>query len=916
MKRVLSFEVNDSAREVLFDLRQTLLEVLRDNFHLWGVKEGCGNGNCGSCTVLVDGNAVNSCLVFAAECEGASVTTVEGLASEELHPIQQSFVAAGALECGFCTPGFIMSAHALLRDGRDPSEDEIRRVLSGNLCRCTGYDKIVRAVQSASRSMAGRSESGNEAGALDSPDTIGTSIPKVAAAEMVTGKAAYGADVDRPGMLEAAFVRSPHAHARILSIDTSRAEQLPGVRAVVTRADYPAHGLDGPEPANVPDDVRRLFECSMAGDRALYHGQAVAAVAADDRFIAQQAAELIQVTYEPLPHVLDIDAAMAADAPVIHDWIVTTDAFGGIKGVGPSNVAAKHEWELGDVERGFDESEAIVEREYRTAATHQGYIEPQASVAEWSAGADVTVWATTQGSFNCQGQIASILRLPLSKVRVVPMEVGGAFGGKISTIIDIPTVLLARKAHRPVRAVLGRDEVLRASGGAAASIVKVKAGCDSQGRITSMKIWCAYDAGCLPGSPAANGGSLATSAYRIANLHTEGYDVLTNKAKTTAYRAPGMPQIAFAVEQTVDALAAAIGMDPVEFRLLNVAGEGDIQANETPHPRVGFRQVLEAAREHPHWRGPKPSKPGSGRGVAVGFWRNNQNTSACEVHIHSDGTVAVTMGAIDISGTRTALTQIAAHELQVNVGAVRVEFGDTQTAPFNAVSAGSRITYSSSDALHKACQAAIGQLRIEAAAEMDVAEDQVVFAGGEFRVDGKEEAISMKTVAMLAGGTVVGVGTSQGLPLHPTISVCICDVDVDSATGRVRIERFTCLQDVGKAINPARIEAQMQGGAAQGLGWGLTEEVIFGADGSILNPSLLDYRHLTSLDLPMIDCEIIEVTAAAGPYGVRGVGETPIIAPAAAVANAINDAVGVWCDHAPMTPERLYAAISSGASNA
>jgi CO/xanthine dehydrogenase Mo-binding subunit len=741
---------------------------------------------------------------------------------------------------------------------------------------------------------------------------IGQRTPKVDGLERVTGKATYAADFVLPDLLHGKVLRSPHAHARILRLDTRQAEQLEGVRAVITARDMPPPAPDAF--ANLGEtqiDMDLLRQLVLADKKAVFHGQAVAAVAALTPEIAEEALGLIEVDYEPLPVVEDVEQAMRPDAPLIHEDLYTEGL--GPKATAPSNIAAHLELARGDVDRAFREADAVVEGTYRSVMVHQGYIEPQAATARVDSDGRVTLWCTTQGSFTIKMQIAALLNLPLSKVKVVPMEIGGGFGGKIYVNLEPLCVLLAQKSGRPVRIVMTRDEVFRATGPASPAVIWVKAGAKKDGTLTAIQGKLIYDAGAFKGSPVSAAILVGFAAYPVPNLRLDGYDVVTNKPRVNAYRAPGGPPAAFAVESTLDDLAQRLGIDPLDFRIKNCAKTGDPGPNDVKFNRIGLQQILDRVRHHPAWTTPLDGHPNRGRGLAVGYWRGAQMTSSCTVSITPDGTPAVVLGSVDLTGTRTTMAQVAAEELGFTPEEVSVTMADTESAPYTDVTGGSRITYTMSTAVHRACRDVIAQFTERAARRLQVKPDEVEYADRTFRVKGSpDRKVTLKELALASAmgsdGPVIGRGTTTRLAPAPAFAVHVADVEVDPETGKVTILNYTVFQDAGCAINPTQVEGQMQGGAAQGIGWALTEGYVFDR-GVMRNPTLLDYRMMTALDLPMIDPVIVEVPAAEGPYGARGVGEVPICPPPATLANAIKRAVGVRMTQLPMNPEAVFWAV-------
>jgi CO/xanthine dehydrogenase Mo-binding subunit len=747
---------------------------------------------------------------------------------------------------------------------------------------------------------------------------VGTNLPKVDAPERVTGKATFGADLNLPGMLWAKIVRSSYPHARIKKINTSKAAALPGVKAVITAQDFPVleKGATAPLVGEVSISLNAVREIAMASDKARYHGQAVAAVAAIDPFIAEDAARLVEVEYEELPVVGDVLDAMKPDAPLVHDDLFTEEEGKREKSSRPSNVATHMVYVRGDVEAGFREADVVLEQTYRTQMVHQGYMEPQACAARVEPSGKVTVWTSTQGVFTIRAQLVELLRLPASQVKVVPMECGGGFGGKSLAVFEPTVVVLAQKTGRPVKLVLSREEVLRATGPGSPTAITVKAGATREGKLTAVSAIMRYDAGAFPGSPVSRGILVGLAPYKVENMWAEGFDVVTNKPRVQAYRAPGGTPAAFAVEALMDALAEAIDMDPLEFRAKNAVQQGDTFPLGMPINRVGLKEIIERVKTHPCWTTPLVG-PNRGRGLALGFWIGGSFTSSAHVAINSDATAAVHVGSVDLTGTRTTILQMAAEELHMAPQDVTVTVGDTDTAPFADLSGGSRITYTMSAAVHQACQDVIAQLKERAAEKLKAPTQEIEY--GEKRLwvkNDPQKAVTLKDLAResvaLGKGPIVGKGSTTRMQPAPAYAAHVADVEVDPDTGKVKILHYTCFQDVGRAINPAQVEGQLQGGAVQGIGWALSEEYVFDR-GVLKNANLLDYRCPVALDLPMIDTVLIEVPASEGPYGIRGTGEVPIVPPGAALANAIYRATGVRLHELPMTPERVFWALRSQA---
>ena len=737
---------------------------------------------------------------------------------------------------------------------------------------------------------------------------IGTRPIRPDGTDKVTGRALYGGDFRLPDMLYGAVLRSPHAHARILSIDTSRAEALPGVKAVVTSADLPSLESKISSLGEASVNVRYQSANMLARQKALYHGHAVAAVAASTLHIAQEALALIQVDYEVLPALVDVQQAMQPDAPILIDELRTDEL--GVKGNIPTNIAAHHRTQMGDVAQGFAQAKVIVERKFHTSTVHQGYIEPQNATALYKMDGQLTIWCSTQGSFGVRNQLSEILQIPVSSIRVIPLEIGGGFGGKNDVYLEPLAALLSKKSgSRPVKMTMSYSDVLSATGPTSGSYIRVKMGADASGCITAAEAYLAYEAGAFPGSPVTSGMGVILAPYRIENVLIDGYDVVVNKPKAAAYRAPGGTNANFCAETVVDELCEKLHMDPLEFRLLNGVKEGDRRANGTPFPRIGLLEVLEAGKAHPHYSAQLQGKH-VGRGVAAGYWGNYGGRSAAAASVNADGTVSLIEGSVDIGGGRASIAMQLAETLQLPVENVHPTVVDTDSVGFTEGTYGSRTTFATGWAVYELGKSLLQTMCRRAAEMWEVEPGQVAYADGVFSANGSQMTFKELAAALEDSGEAVVASAAvspntwgAGFSLH------IVDVAVDPETGKVDILRYTAVQDVGKAIHPAYVEGQMQGGVAQGVGWALNEGYYYDAQGHLMNASLLDYRMPTSLDLPMIDTVMVEVPNPGHPYGVRGVGEVPIVPPPAALANAIYRAVGVRMTDLPMSPGRIQDAL-------
>ena len=735
---------------------------------------------------------------------------------------------------------------------------------------------------------------------------VGTRPIRPDGVEKVTGKAQYGADIRPPGLVYGRIVRSPHAHARILSVDTSEAEAMPGVLAVVTSKDFPTAADKVEELGETAVNLRELSENILAHDKALYHGHAVAAVAATSSQIAEEAAKRVKVTYEVLPPVLDVRDAMRPDAPLLNENR-RTKAMDGSLSEKPSNIASVVQFKGGDVEAAFAAADHVLEREYDTSMVHQGYIEPHNSTANWNSDGTLTIWTSTQGAFVVRAQVAQVLKIPVARVRVIPMEIGGGFGGKIPIYLDPVAALLSRKSGRPVQITMNRTEVFQASGPTSGTHIKVKAGI-KDGILTAVQATLSYEAGAYPGSPVGAGCMCMISPYNVENFDLTGYDVVVNKPKTSAYRAPAAPAAAFAIESLLDELVKQTGSDPLEFRLSNSSHENTSMVTGVPFPRIGAEETVRAALDSPHYKSPIEG-PNRGRGVASGFWFNAGLQSSVAVSVNPDGTVNLIEGSVDIGGTRASLTMQLAETLGIGYDDIHATVVDTDSVGHNDVTGGSRTTFASGLAVHEAGLDIQRQMIERASALLNVPEDGLEYAGGEVRAknDGSKR-ISFKEIASKSGqtgGPIVGKASLSARGVGAAFGTHIADVEVDPGTGKVTVLRYTAVQDVGTAIHPSYVEGQIQGGVAQGVGWAINEEYYYDEQGHLLNSSYLDYRMPTTLDLPMIETVLVEVPNPGHPYGVRGVGEVPIVPPLAAIANAVADATGHRFTALPLSPRRI-----------
>jgi CO/xanthine dehydrogenase Mo-binding subunit len=731
--------------------------------------------------------------------------------------------------------------------------------------------------------------------------------------DKVTGRAAFGADFSLPGMLIGKVLRSPHPHALIRSINFDKALKLPGVKAVMSGGDLVEFPWDKPAPLGI-QDLRYNSRNVMARGKALYAGHAVAAVAATSAKIASEALKLIEVDYEVLPWVIDVDEAMKPGAPILHAHM-----HGATPKPGPattSNVAGKLEHKLGDIEAGFAAADVTVERSFKTKPVHQGYIEPHACVVSIGQDGHATIWSSSQGHFMVRDMTAQLTGLKLSDIRAIPAEIGGGFGGKTIVYLEPLALILARKSGRPVKMVMTREEVFRATGPTSGSSSTVKIGATKDGKITAVKATYNLQAGAFPGSPIRGAVGCALSPYDIANVEITGYDVVTNRPKVAAYRAPGAPIGAFSMESALDELARALKIDPLVLRQKNAAKEGTKAAYGATFRRIGYQETLQAALSHPHYK--TPLGPNQGRGVASGYWFNAGGESSATVNVNEDGTVVVVTGHPDIGGSRASMVNIVAELMGIDYRRVQALIGDTSVVGFSALTGGSRVTFAAGMVVTQAAERVIQTLRERAAKIWKIDVEAVVWENGEARPAGSNAGefppLTLTELAAKATATGGPINARSSLNTEGAaggFATQICDVEVDPETGKVQVIRYTAFQDAGRAIHPSYVEGQIQGGVVQGIGWALNEECIFGANGLLDNPSFLDYRMPVASDLPMIEPVVLEVPNDKHPQGVRGVAEVPIVPAMAAVANAVRNAIGLRLTELPMSPPKVLAALTA-----
>ncbi|MBN2565779.1 MAG: molybdopterin-dependent oxidoreductase [Candidatus Eisenbacteria bacterium] len=932
----VSFSVNSKVFEVSVPPGEVLLDTLR-GLGFKGVKDGCRSSDCGCCTVLLDGRAVASCSILTGQVEGRSITTIEGIGDPASpHPLQSEFLRRSAAQCAYCMQGMIVSAKALLDRDPQPTEQTIRRALSGNLCRCTGYVKAVEAVKAVVDGSAGRGPASSAE--ADRYASVGRSVAKTEGLGLVSGRARYTDDFPMAGMLHGRIKRSPHAHARIRRIDASKAIALPGVHCVLTyqdveRVPFSTAGQNCPEPSP--------YDTVMLDSKVRFVGDRVAAVAADTPVLAEKACSLIEVEYEVLPAILDPARAMDDGAPVIHD----EDDASGIEDAS-RNLAAQIDVEVGNVSAGFARAARVFEQEYRVQYVHGTPTEPHVAMSYLDEKDRLVVISSTQVPFHARRIVARVNGLPISRVRVVKPRIGGAFGAKQEVVLDDICAALTLRTRRPVKLKLDRDEELYASRTRHPQIIRLKTGVDAEGRILAreMNVLCntgAYGAHAL--TVPSNTGSKSLPLYRSDSLRFKCDSVYTNLPIAGALRGYGAPQGFFAVESQMDEIAHALGRDPVEYRMANAirVGDKDPIAEHLGEGKAGFERIIRTnglaecwrrvseAMDWDGWHGALPkgetgavsSRPFIRRGMGMSLAMHGSgipgdDMGGATVKANEDGSFHLLIGATDLgTGSDTILGQMAAEVLGVPAENVHVYSSDTDRTPFDVGAYASSTTYISGGAVVRAAEQVRDRLLYHASVMMG--ED----AGDLICADGKVTSRSGKAVpiAEVAHTAMYGdekeqisfSASNMTFECPPPFAAAIADVEVDMGTGLVDVLGFACAIDCGFPINPALAEGQIHGGVAMGLGYALSEQMLFDKRGRMLNANLLDYKIPTAVDTPPIKAILVTTDEPTGPFGAKSVSEIPVDVVAPAIANAIFAATGVRLRELPFTPERVLAGIDA-----
>jgi len=991
----LELGINGVIKSLEVAPNESLMTVLRQEGY-YSVKHGCETGECGACTVLVDGVPRPSCVMLAAQAGGCTLTTVESLGSaRKLHPLQEAFVDTGAIQCGFCTPGMVLSAHALLKSNPHPTENEVRDALSGNLCRCTGYVKPVQAVMRAAAILRGetvapisRPESGEnfkpwdpgrsplehaeygagspgDEGGLSSPtggkdappaeedsfggggtatlvdvrtatdlSIVGKPERKVDAVKLVTGKPAFVDDIELRDMLHGRLLTSPYAHAIIRNIDASEARALPGVHAVLTykdvaRVPYTTAGQSWPEPG--PHDQYCLdYIVRFVGDR-------VAAVAAETPEIAQQALDLIKVDYEVLPAVLDSRQAIDPDAPRIHPEPESYRIHDASR-----NIAAHLHAEVGDLERGFAESDLVVEGEYIVPQVQQTPIENHIVITYWDEDDRLVVRTSTQVPYHVRRIIAPVIGLPPRRIRVIKPRIGGGFGVKQEVLLEDICALLTIATDRPVKLEFSRAEEFRSSRSRHPQIIHMKTGVKRDGTIIANEMTLLANTGAY-GTHAltvqSNTGSKTLPIYPCPNIRFVAEVVYTNLPPAGAFRGYGVPQGFFALESHIDEIARQLGMDALELRRKNWLKEGDENplAKALGEGKEGYGQIIESCglpqclqivEEKLNWK-EKRGKGGTGRfrrGVGVSLAMHGTaipglDMGGASIKLNDDGSFNVLVGATDIgTGSDTVIAQIAAEVLGVRMEDIIMHSSDTDFAPFDTGAYASSTTYISGGATKKAAEQVRMQI-LEVAGHMLKAHPDDLTISNRIITAPNGQTVTVSQVALHSlhvenQQQIMATASWMSYNSPPPFAAQGAEVEVDTETGVVRVLKAISAVDAGRVVNPIMAEGQIEGGATQALGYGVCEEMVYDERGALLTTNLSDYRIYSAVDMPEMQSYLVETHDPFGPFGVKAIAEIPIDGMAPAVANAVADALGIRINQIPLTPERVLRAIHAQSQTA
>lgn len=954
----LKLTVNDKSLFLDVSPGDSLLKVLRANGYFGAKFGGCTSGECGACTVLLDGKPVNSCSMLAAQAEGHNIQTIE---AEGENPdqgwkktagfsrIQQEFIDSGAIQCGYCTPAMVLAAKSLLDDNKNPTEEQIRASLSGVLCRCTGYEKPVKAIQNISQSQ--KSKYGPEIhqqGSVPEFRRIGKDDKKVDAVKLVQGKAAFTDDFVVPGMLYAKVLRSPLAHAIIKKIDASKARELAGVVAILTHQDIPRVVYST---AGQSDPIPGPLDMFSLDSKVRFVGDRVAFVAAESVEIAEKALSLIEVEYEELPVLLDAEQAQSANAPILHDepeYVNFADSNPAI------NLAAKIRIDIGDVDKGFLEADEIIEHTYEVPKVQQAHIEPHVAISYWDADDRLVIRTSTQVPFHARRMLAPVLGLPVKRIRVIKPRIGGGFGGKQEVLIEDVVAHLTIATGKPVRYEMTREEEFIAARSRHPMKVKIKTGVKRDGTMTANEMFALSDTGaygCHALTVTGNTGHKSMALYvgdgeyrKSPNIRFYADVVYTNHPPAGAYRGYGVPQGYWPLERQMDLVAKKLGMDPIAFRLKNALRPGELHPFSTawsegrePRPEIIHKIELEKCVEYgrqainwdekfgnPAWHA-VPGKPYLRKGIGIATVMQGTaipylDMGGASIKINDDGSFNLMVGATDLgTGSDTILAQMAAEVLGVTVDDIIVYSSDTDFTPFDKGAYASSTTYISGGAVIKAARMAAERIKARAAEMLSLenarvnAESILLKDKQAFSPDGRSVSLAQIALASLHHSDqeqIMGVASYYSKSSPPPFAAQFAEVTVDIETGKVIVDKLVMAVDAGVIVNPLTASGQIEGGMVQALGYAVCEEMAYDEKGCAREVDLKDYHIFRADEMPELQTIFVESFEPTHPFGVKAVAEIPLDGVAPAVGNAIADACGAEVFNNPITPERLWRALS------
>jgi len=930
MKQLIKINVNNTDYELAVQPGLLLVDLLREELRLTGTKKGCGHGDCGACTVLMDGKPVNSCLVLALEAAGKKIETIESLStgSMELHPIQRAFVEKGAIQCGYCTPGMIMRTKAFLDENPEPQYNEIIDALSGNLCRCTGYTKIVEAVETAVHYINGKEPQEIEFQPQKSAmnlSVVGKRLPKIDTPDKATGRAIYTDDMVLSNMLYGKLLLSPHAHANILSIDTSAAEALPGVKAVLTSKDVPdiTWGTSPP----------RYDEYVLARDKVRYVGDVVAAVAAIDEETCYKALDLIKVEYEELPAVFNPIEAMQDGAPRLF-----ADKY-------ENNINTHVDHHFGNVEEGFAEADLVKEATFVGNRVYQSPMEPHCAIAEWDRHGKVTLHTSTQVVHYVHHQLSRILNLPLGNIRIIMTNCGGGFGSKAATnYLEILSILLSKKTGQPVKMRYTREEMYLYGRGRHKQFITLKIGVKNDGTITAVQQKAILEGGAYSSFGIVStyyAGSMLATLYKFPNYKYDGFRVNTNLPPCGAMRGHGTPFPRFAFESLLTMIADDLGMDHIDIRMKNAMTPEYHTCNDLDIHSCELKACLERVREKSGWDNKKGKLP-KGRGIGIGcggfvsgagypIYRSQFPHSNAIIKVEEDGSKAILfVGDADIGqGSDTVLAQAAAEAMGITLDKMNVVSADSDLTPLGFGAYSSRVTLMGGNASKMAGDEIRNKILSVASDLLSCKPEELVAQNNKIFIQANP-AISINwneaaTAYFSKNGPLTGAGhysppeglggkykgAAVGTSPAYSYSATVCEVEVDMETGKVKVLDVWDAHDCGTAINPMAVEGQVEGAVVMAISEILFEDEVFNEKGKLLNGDLHNYLIATSADVPHIHSTIVDSYEPEGPFGAKEVGEGATLPIFGALANAIADAIGVRIFNLPITPQKVLDAINS-----